>query len=150
MDESYYSFTIRIPKPTKRWFRFSLVSLLILVTSICLLLGLWPRYGNRKLHTIQLQRLPAESVTDVIKKLLVNGPNASKSETVTGDDGSKLSVEVDIDTNTIRFLANEAELKKIEELLLQLGEAPNPRAPQRELPLNSKFRDISHQQASAE
>ena len=139
MDESYHNFTVRIPKPTKRWLRFSLLSLLILVTVICLLLGLWPPHGNRKLHTIQLQRLPAASVADLINKLLANGPNASTSKTVTGDDG----------TNTIRFLANEDELKKIEELLLKLGEAPNPPAPQRELPPESKFRDISHQQASA-
>lgn len=128
MDESYYSFTVRIPKPTKRWFRVSLVSLLILFTGICLLLGLWPQHGNRKLHTIQLQRLPARSVADVIEKFLVNGPNASKSKTVARDDVSKPSVEVEIDTNSIRFSANEAELKQIEELLLKLGEAPNPPA----------------------
>ena len=145
MDEQYYSFIVRIPKPTMRWFRFSLVSSLILITAICLLLGLWPRHGNRKLQAIQLQRLPAESVADVIKQFLVNGPDASNSKTAI----SKPSVEVDIDTNTIRFSANEAELKTIEELLLKLGKAPKSPASQGENPPKSKSRDISHQQAYA-
>jgi hypothetical protein len=195
MDESFYRFELRIPRPTKRWFRFSLLSLLVLITGVCLVLGLWPQHGDRKLHTIQLQQLPARivaefmeelqvigadnskskavigidrskptvevdddtnsnrlstwSVADVIKKLqqLVYGRNASKSQTVTLDDGRQ--IDVDTATNTIRFLANEAELKNVEELLLKLGEGPNPPAPQRELPPKSKFRLLSHHQASA-
>ena len=145
MDESYYTFKIRIPKSTKRWFRFSLLSLLILVTGICLLLGFWPQRGDRKSHTIQLQLVEAEDAAEVIEKLHEIWPDGSTSKTVTRDDGGKFSVEFDIATNTIRFLANDAELKKIEELLKKLGEAPNPPAPQ--LPPKSKFRYLSNQQA---
>jgi hypothetical protein len=157
MDESYYRFEVRIPKPTRRWFRFSLLSLLILVTGICLVLGLWPQPGMRKWHTFQLRQLPARSVADVVEHLFVDMPadvlersfeNYSKSKTVTGDDGGKPSVEFDVDTNSIRFLATEAELRLLEEVLLKLGESPNPPTPQRELPPKSKFRLLSHQQAA--
>jgi hypothetical protein len=147
MDESCYRFEVRIPKPTKRWFRFSLLSLLILITGVCLVLGLWPQRGDRTWHAIQLQQFPAQSFAEVIEKLHLIGPDASTSKTVTPDDG-KLSVEVDADTNTIQFWANEAELTKIEELLLKIGEAPNSPAPQRDPSRKSKFRYLSHQQAA--
>jgi hypothetical protein len=155
MDESYYNFTVRIPKPSKRWFRFSLLSLLILVTGICLVLGLWPRHGDGW-HTIQLQNTRAEDMAEVIEEVFVNKPAGdlfqnwpfySKSKDVPENDGSKLAVEVDVDTNSIRILATEAELKKIEELLQKLGEGPNPPAPQREPSPESKFRLLSHRRA---
>jgi hypothetical protein len=96
------------------------------------------------LHFIQLQKLPAMAVAEVIEKLQVIGPDASTLNT--RHDRSQPSVGVEIDTNTIRFLANEEELQKIEELLLKLGEGPNPPVPQQEVPSKSKFRylHISH------
>jgi hypothetical protein len=142
MDESYYTFIVRIPRLTKRLFRFSLFSLLMLVTLICLLLGSWPQHGDRKLHTIQLRLVRAETAAEVIHEIW---PDISKSNTVTAEDRSKLSVEVDAATNTIRFLANDTELKQIEELLQKLGEGPNPPAPQ-SLP-EIKYWYLSRQQA---
>ena len=141
MDESYYSFTVRIPKLTKRWFRFSLLSLLILVTGICLVLGMWPQHDDGW-HTIQLKFIRAETAAEVIHKVW---PDVSKSKTVNGAERSKLAVEVDVDSNSIRILATEAEMKEIEELLLKLGEGPNPPAPQPTPRHRGKFRLLAHQ-----